>query len=470
MACASGGCGGAGGGCYKDEEEKQVLVSEHQNQHHYICLKCKVEEFISSSSGDFISDLCFVCFRSNLFAKITTNDLISPTDKVLVAFSGGHSSRIALQFVHELQEKAQKNSEASRDKAYPVFGVGVAFIDETNINSLELDKAIQDLRLIVSSLSLPEKELHIMPIGNICSSDPVEGRNKMSELLCNVTDATGKEDLLRYLRMLCLQKVYFCFCLSLAECGVMERDEVLVLMRSCTSSIACHIISATVKGQGYSLPADMQYIDARWEIPVVLPLQDCVAQELKMLCCLDSLKTLEVLDGPRAGINGLVSSFIQVLLEENPGRERTIVRTAEKLSPFHFNRLPEESKDSNNSHLPSRWRRRKKQNLKSHDESMPSEFLCPVCFSPLTKSEFESLTMKLGSSDTCSESEIFGSSCCPSCQFQILPKEHSSMEQFYTLLPQPMIARAPRESMNGDQTWLREQIKDCLLSDGEDGT
>ncbi|KAI3890263.1 hypothetical protein MKW92_046330 [Papaver armeniacum] len=441
MACASGGCGGAGGGCYKDEEEKQVLVSENKNQHHYICLKCKVEESISSSSGGFTSDLCFVCFRSNLFGKfkqsITTNDLISPTDKVLVAFSGGHSSRIALQFVHELQEKAQKNSEASKDKAYPVFGVGVAFIDETNINSLELDKAIQDLRLIVSSLSPPEKELHIMPIGNICSSDPVEGKNKMSELLCNVTDATGKEDLLRYIRMLCLQKIAY------------DNRYTKVVLGSCTSSIACHIISATVKGQGYSLPADMQYIDARWEIPVVLPLRDCVAQELKMLCCLDSLKTLEVLDGPRAGINGLVSSFIQVLLEENPGRERTIVRTAEKLSPFHFNRLPEESKDSNNSHLPSRWRRRKKQNLKSHDESMPSEFLCPVCFSPLTKSDFESLTMKLESSDTCSESEIFWIKLLPQ-----LPVSDTSKRAF--IYGAVLFASAPADdstSTKGEHEW-----------------
>ncbi|MCL7051324.1 hypothetical protein MKW94_007642 [Papaver nudicaule] len=463
MACASagGGCDGAGGGCHKDEEEKEVLVLENQNQHRSICLKCKLQESISSSSGDSSSNLCFGCFRSNLFGKfkqsITTNDLIAPTDKVLVAFSGGHSSRVALQFVHELQEKAQKNSEASKDKAYPVFGVGVAFIDETNITSPELDKAISDLRLIVSSMSPPEKELHIMPIGNICSSDPEEGRNKISELLGNVTDATGKEDLLRYLRALCLQKI------------ACDNRYTKVVLGSCTSSIACHILSATVKGQGYSLPADMQYIDARWEIPVVLPLRDCVAQELKMLCRLDSLKTLEVLDGPRSGINGLVSSFIQVLLEENPGRERTIVRTAEKLSPFHFNRLPEESKDSINSHLPSRWRRRKKQNLKSDDESMPSEFLCPICFSPLTNSDFESLRLKLGSSDTCSESEIFGSSCCPSCQFQILPKEHSSMDQFFSLLPQPMVARAPKESMNDDQTWLREQIKDCLLSDSEDG-
>ncbi|MCI42162.1 cytoplasmic tRNA 2-thiolation protein 2-like, partial [Trifolium medium] len=50
--------------------------------------------------------------------------MISPTDKVLVAFSGGPSSRVALQFVHDLHERAHKNFEASRDRSLPVFGVG----------------------------------------------------------------------------------------------------------------------------------------------------------------------------------------------------------------------------------------------------------------------------------------------------------------------------------------------------------
>ena len=44
-----------------------------------------------------------------------------------------------------------------------------------------------------------------------------------------------------------------------------------------------------LQGRGYSLPADVQYVDARWEVPVVLPLRDCLSQELSMLCHLDRL-------------------------------------------------------------------------------------------------------------------------------------------------------------------------------------
>ncbi|XP_028184843.1 MADS-box transcription factor 6-like [Glycine soja] len=46
------------------------------------------------------------------------------------------------------------------------------------------------------------------------------------------------------------------------------------------------------KGQAYSLPADIQYLDARWEVPVVLPLRDCFAQEINMLCRLDGFVVL----------------------------------------------------------------------------------------------------------------------------------------------------------------------------------
>ncbi|MCH93049.1 cytoplasmic tRNA 2-thiolation protein 2-like, partial [Trifolium medium] len=54
------------------------------------------------------------------------------------------------------------------------------------------------------------------------------------------------------------------------------------------------LISILKQGQGYSLPADIQYVDARWEIPVVLPLRDCFAQEINMYCRLDRYNLLHL--------------------------------------------------------------------------------------------------------------------------------------------------------------------------------
>ncbi|KAF6158856.1 hypothetical protein GIB67_012499 [Kingdonia uniflora] len=306
MACNSG--------CFNDDTITPTPIpKDGTTTVRRICFKCKATDALDSNNTDncnveAITNFCFDCFRANLYGKfkqaVTAHDMISPTDNVLVAFSGGPASRVALQFVHEMQSKAQRNLDASRDKLYPVFGVGVAFVDESAVRfnpSHEEENTLQDMRLIMSTLAPPTKELHITPIESIVSSESNDGRNKLKELLDIIVDVTGREDFLQHLRMLSLQKISI------------DKGYTKLVVGSCTSRVACHVISATVKGQGYSLPADIQHVDARWEIPVVLPLRDCLMQELAMLCRLDSLKTLDVSNGPHPGINGLVSSFISIL-------------------------------------------------------------------------------------------------------------------------------------------------------------
>lgn len=453
MACNS--ATGCQSGCYKNEFERDLkpateTISDSNEQN--LCVKCKANEPTPGAGED--GKHCLDCFRSNLFGKfrlaVASNALITPADNVLVAFSGGPSSRVALQFVHELQQRAQKNFDASKDRSLPVFGVGVVFVDETAyypVPSSEIDNAIQEIKLIVSNLSPPTKELHVIPIESIFCSNPCDGRERFKKLVDSVSDATGKEDLLLQLRMLSLQKF------------ASENGFNRLLLGLCTSRIACHVITATVKGQGYSLPADIQYADARWEIPVVLPLRDCLAQELNMLCQLDCLKTVELLNQTHSGINGLVSSFVKILQEENPSRESTIMRTAGKLTPFHFNKIPE----LNDSSVPlASQRRQKRFNLKPN-ESISSESFCSLCYSPLNQSDLTSLS----SHDNCKNSDIFVAACCSSCRFQIFPNDPSSMEKFYSLLPEPLVARA-KHVRNGDSSLLREQIQDFLLSDSED--
>lgn len=413
------------------------------------CLKCKVNHPLGSAGGSVAGQFCSDCFRSNLFGKfrlaVTSNGMISPTDNVLVAFSGGPSSRVALQFVHEMQYKAQKNFDASRDRSLPVFGVGAAFIDESTVyprQSHQYEKAIEDMKLIVSNLSPPAKAFHVVPIERIYSSDSIDGRGKLNGLLKTVVDVTGKEDLLLHLRMLSLQKI------------ALENGYNKLLLGSCTSRIACHVLSATVKGQGYSLPADIQYVDARWDIPVLLPLRDCLVQELNVLCRLDVLRTVDMIGDNQSGINGLVSSFVKLLQEENPSRESTIVRTAEKLTPFYFNKIPDDA-------CLKLQRRLKKFNIKSN-HSISSESFCAICYSPLNRSDL------LGS-NSFEKQESFNAACCLSCQFQILPRDASLYEHFCLLLPKPMTTQGTDDG-SGSQSLLREQIQDCLLSDSEDGS
>ncbi|KAH7855192.1 hypothetical protein Vadar_022263 [Vaccinium darrowii] len=314
-----------------------------------------------------------------------------------------------------MQCKAQKNFDASRDRSLLVFGVGFAFINESIIypvSSQELDDAIEDMKL-VSNLTPPRKVFHVIPTASIYSSDLGEGNVRLKELVNNVSEATGKEDLMLHLRILSLQKI------------ALENGYTKLLLGSCTSTIACHVIT----GQGYSLAADIQYVDAR-----------------------GSLNTVEVSDTPHSGINGLVSSFVKLLQllcfrKENSSQECTIVRTAGKLTPFDFNRMPES--DDLNCHRASR-RRRKKYNL-TLNESLPPDSFCPICNSPLSKSDLLNLSdVENGQLSA----EAFGAKCCLSCQFQILPKEPSSVEHFYSALPHPIITLAKNDNKGANTILL----------------
>ncbi|KAK4755402.1 hypothetical protein SAY87_009159 [Trapa incisa] len=461
MACNGSACQS---GCYRDGYEAATpgdgaaaTAPDNGNGNattNGLCVKCKVNEVFSDGGGGAGDDgrFCAECFRSNLFGKfrhaITSNAMIAPTDNVLVAFSGGPASRVALQFVHDMQYKAQKNFDASRDRSLPVFGVGVAFIDESAASAPSSDKvmdmAIKDIKSIVLELAPPTKELHIFSIERLYLGDSNDQRNKLKEVLDAVTDPTGKEDLLGHLRMLALQKI------------ASENGYTRVVLGSCTSRISCHVISATVKGRGYSLPADIQYVDARWEVPLVLPLRDCLAQELNMLCRLDGLKTIGLPYETCPTINSLISTFVALLQEENPSRESTIVRTAGKLNPFAFNRIPE-IKDIN---VPLATRRRQKRSNIKLNGSISSESFCLMCYCPIMPTELSILKAQEVSSDS------FDASCCSSCRFQILPQDPTRLEDFYSNLPPLLVARATRRNPP-DPSSLREHIQDYLLLDSE---
>uniref|UniRef100_A0A0D9Y100 Cytoplasmic tRNA 2-thiolation protein 2 n=1 Tax=Leersia perrieri TaxID=77586 RepID=A0A0D9Y100_9ORYZ len=388
--------------------------------------------------------LCGECFRAHLFGKfklaVTSNAMVRPTDSLLLAFSGGPASRVALQFIHEMRSKAIESWDASNSQALPVFGIGVAFVDESIMCSKpkdEIEMAIEDIKSIVSGLSAGVKAMHIAPLEDVFSTESEDGEGRLKEAVDMIGDDTGREDFLRCLRMLSLQKI------------AMGNGYTKIMLGSCASVIACHVLSATVKGQGYSLPADVQYVDTRWEVPVILPLRDCLAQELTLLCELDSLKTQQYLNSLSNGINSLVASFIERLREENPSREHTIVRTAQKLKPFSFNKF---SADGYHDFLPSRLRP-KFQKVDS-DESTFSETLCLICGSPFSESELQNLE---GTKHKAQKNiDLHTAHCCQSCNFQIIPSSENLNEHFFSLLPKLWTKRV--DTISASHSLLRPNL------------
>lgn len=118
MACSTVTCQS---GCYSDvnsvdddgRKERPMEVNGDGSNHASprrggvnapgVCLKCKMNETIAvthpgvANGGGEGGRFCADCFRSNLFGKfrfaVTSNAMISPSDNVLLAFSGGSASR-----------------------------------------------------------------------------------------------------------------------------------------------------------------------------------------------------------------------------------------------------------------------------------------------------------------------------------------------------------------------------------------
>ncbi|KAL6847287.1 hypothetical protein ACP4OV_023140 [Aristida adscensionis] len=462
-AASASPCGGAGAGCGPHCSSSSAAAGEDAPTERLArisltggaaaCGKCDGGGAAVAVAGGV--GMCRECFRAHLFGKfklaVTGNAMVRPTDAVLLAFSGGPASRVALQFLHEMQSKAIQSWETSNSQALPVFGVGVAFVDETSVllpkENHEIETAIEDVKAIVSSLSPGDKAIHIAPLEYVFSPESKDEQGRMREVVGMIGDETGRDDFLRSLRMLLLQKI------------ALENGYTKIMLGSCASGIACHVLSATVKGQGYSLPADVQYVDTRWEVPVVCPLRDCLAQELGLLCELDSLKTQQLLDRPCSGINSLVASFVARLREENPSREHTILRTAQKLKPFSFNKF---SANGYHDFLPSRLRP-KFQNVDSNDSTF-SEILCLICGSPFNESELQNLESTKHKAQK--KIDLYTAYCCQSCHFQILPSGPNMYEHFVSLLPKFWTDKV--DTYSAGHSSLRDQIEEYLLEDDDD--
>ena len=123
--------------------------------------------------------------------------------------------------------------------------------------------------------------------------------------------------------------------------------------------------------------------------------------------------------------------------EENPARERTIVRTATKLQPFSFNHS-----DALSPTL---------KGVKRSDD-VKADLLCPLCCLPLNPIECIQVraTKLMGQGSENLLASNFLKSCCASCQLQ----NFGEVDTTYSLLPQ-LIKRSEAINPEMKEAWMR---------------
>ncbi|KAG6542441.1 hypothetical protein Mapa_016131 [Marchantia paleacea] len=471
-----GGCG-SGNSCSTSVSVTAVAGASR------LCIKCK-DGVPAITVGNQTEPLCASCLHVSIISKFKTavnnHGLITPADNVLVAVSGGPSSRVAVEMLKEIRSKAQNDADAAKDHVLKVFGLGVVYIDEATVLKLprtDAEAAVTAIKEMYEGIPV-----HVVQLESVFETessvvhenggdnlarlplveDTADPKSKLSKLFESVQDATGKEDLLELFRMQAIQVV------------AQSHGYTKVVLALTATRVAARVVAATTKGQGYSLPAYIQYLDGRWPVPVVLPLRDCVARELALHCHFSKLSTtfvrgLTTMTDPRSSLNNLAHHFITLLQEDNPAREHTIVRTAAKLTSFGFNAevVP-----------PSRRRRNPRNHDTSQEKSnLEPEFLCSICRAPLKSSEMASAGGRTHQTESIEQNEIhtsgqhgdMKSTCCPSCLFQIFPEEGTHAAEKFMLFPKTTRDMAS-SNFSQRQKWMRSQIEDFLIPEGDDSS
>ncbi|KAF6258675.1 hypothetical protein COO60DRAFT_1096167 [Scenedesmus sp. NREL 46B-D3] len=184
-----------------------------------------------------------------------------------------------------------------------------------------------------------------------------------------------------------------------------------LLRGECASRIAANIIGDAAKGRGFSVPADIQLLDARLLQqggPAVLrPLREVTHKELAALCAYKSLAWSDREMGQRssgsnagrgssghgaASLNQLAERFIADMQGSVPASIYTILRTASHLQPFGFNALAAVPGAADMQSSAARQSAKKQQQppgqLQAENGSQQQWQLCSVCRAPLPAAVF----------------------------------------------------------------------------------
>jgi hypothetical protein len=176
MACDSTTCGSSSCG---SQEACCAPQKKPTGSQLVFCVKCK-EGVVARVVANQSEPMCLGCLHASLLSKFKTainnHSLVTPSDNVLLAFSGGPASRVALEFLREIRSKAQSDKDASRDQrsGLTVFGLGVVFVNEAavlQVSSADAQLVEDKISSIVCTGSPRLETLHIARLEDVFKNE-----------------------------------------------------------------------------------------------------------------------------------------------------------------------------------------------------------------------------------------------------------------------------------------------------------
>eukprot|EP00126_Sphaerothecum_destruens_P015394 Sdes_comp9390_c0_seq1m851 len=304
------------------------------------CLKCTGSAQLHVREKESYCKSCFEAYFVHKFrSQLGKSKAIHASDKVLLAFSGGASSRAMLELIRE----GVSSDSFNRFK----FETAVVWIDESvlfpNITTApgwqeKVEKIAQDAGFPLFCVPLQEifsHEFRESQISSQFSCPDAENDIKATFLnfLHGVKSSTAKEDILRHIRQ------------KLIHLIAKKHGYNRILFGHSMTRLATLVLSNIAQGRGFTLGLDIGFSDPRHgDILQLRPLRDCSTKEVAFFLNmrgLDSLSIPSISTGQSNlrlfSIEQLTERFLTGLQSEYPFTVSTVYRTADKIYfPGHY--------------------------------------------------------------------------------------------------------------------------------------
>ncbi|KAK2154340.1 hypothetical protein LSH36_270g00007 [Paralvinella palmiformis] len=293
-------------------------------------------------------------------AAFGKSKLVRDQEKVIAAYSGGHSSSAMVHLIQQgLSKRAQKKLR---------FIPSLVYIDEGAVIDKKVEErssVIQNIIQLMRATELPysiyilEQSSKVKEDDLVARSgfptpiwdnnDPDEGEitgrlkmitssdNTIQKLLASTKTLTAKQNIVNLLRLQLLA--------SIAK----QQGVTKVLLGNCATRLSVHLLSSIAQGQGAHLPYDISFADTRFkDIILIRPMREFTAKEVVMYNNLNDVKNIFIPNlstkaDSYSSIEQLTEMFVSGLQAEYPNTVSTIFRTGEKFDLSKSNSQSEQT-------------------------------------------------------------------------------------------------------------------------------
>ncbi|XP_011404570.2 PREDICTED: cytoplasmic tRNA 2-thiolation protein 2-A-like isoform X2 [Amphimedon queenslandica] len=339
--------------CSVNEDEVQEVISSPPPLNlDQVCMKCNSEKAVTiARTKDPFCRACFDQYFTHRFrSTFGKSRLIRQGEEVLLAFSGGQSSRVLLHLVQEgLSEHAVKRLRFTPIIIYIDEGVVYGYASERQKSLLKevsgiiaqtqfpgyftkLEEVFTGARVwpisdaVLSAGSEQRSKLAAPDPTSSISQGEMPGEVKLKQLFDSLKSSTAKEDMLQSLRRQLL-----------VDIAAKYFNTGKILVGDNATRLSVRLLGNIAQGRGGTIPLDTGFCDNRSDVMVLRPLREFPDSEIASYLTLHQLQSVDAssdhsLPGSSGhSIEGLTASFVHSLQSNFSSTVSTIFRTSDKL-------------------------------------------------------------------------------------------------------------------------------------------